>query len=553
MYGNLGGGRSQNLAWAIGIVSILIASSAGATEPDLPSTTTAIEPRVAQMETATVQVTGVKLEPTASGLDIILETASDRPLQLDPTKFRSEGNSLIVDLPNTVLALPENQTFTADNPTADIATVQVVPEGQQVRVTVVGTDELPKTAVRLRVGEKVYGLNAAGEEAELEIVVTAEEQEGYRVPNASTATRTDTPIRDIPQSIQIVPQQVLQDRQARSITDGLENVSGVTSIFTTAGSRDYFTIRGFEYYGNAALVNGLPDPQITSDSSFVNVERLEVLKGPASVLYGETGFSAPGGIINFVTKQPLRDPFYEISATVGSFNDYQGAIDLTGPLNDSKTALYRFNAGYRSTESFVDFNEARKLSIAPSFSFSLGQNTDLTIEGDVNIQERNGQQPGGLPAVGSVLPNPNGKVSRSFNPIGPVTDNLTINGRFGYSLEHRFNESWKLRNAFRYVFYDDDDRGGTPDFSSIGLADDNRTLNREATIGSQFYDFYYLDWITITVALGLEHLLLQANLSPFKERFPGSFRLLDVHGYFFALSSLSNIFGHLDNHAGFSL
>ena len=124
-------------------------------------------------------------------------------------------------------------------------------------------------------------------------------------------------------SIQVVPQQVLQDRQARSITDGLENVSGVTSIGTGyAGSRDYFAIRGFESY-SSALLNGLPDPQITNDGGFVNVERLEVLKGPASVLYGETGFSGIGGTVNFVTKQPLRDPFYEISATIGSFNDYQ--------------------------------------------------------------------------------------------------------------------------------------------------------------------------------------------------------------------------------------
>jgi iron complex outermembrane recepter protein len=314
-----------------------------------------------------------------------------------------------------------------------------------------------------------------------------------RVPNTSVGTKTDTPLRDIPQSIQVVPKQVLQDRQARSITDGLESVSGINSISTSSGSRDYFTIRGFEYYGNAALVNGLPDPQITSDSSFVNVERLEVLKGSSSVLYGETGFSALGGIINFVTKQPLRDPLYEISTTVGSFNDYQGTIDLTGPLNDSKTALYRFNAGYRSAKTFIDFNEFTQLSIAPSLSFSLGKDTDLTIEGDVNRLERNSQQPNGLPVLGTVLPNPNGKIRRSFNATGEVTDNLTINGRIGYSLEHRFNENWKLRNAFRYVFYDDDDRNGAPDFFPTSLAADNRTLNRDGIIGSQFYDFYYLD------------------------------------------------------------
>jgi iron complex outermembrane receptor protein len=112
--------------------------------------------------------------------------------------------------------------------------VQVVQEREQVRIVVVGKDELPKTAVRLRAGEKFYGLNEAGKEAELEIVVTTEALEGYRVPNASTATRTDTPLRDIPQSIQVVPQQVIRDRNAQNVFEAVETVSGVLD-----GSRNF--------------------------------------------------------------------------------------------------------------------------------------------------------------------------------------------------------------------------------------------------------------------------------------------------------------------------
>ncbi len=425
---------------------------------DLPLSAKTVQDWVAQMEAATVQVTAVKLSPTAQGLQIILETAEG---QLDVPTLNPVDNALIANISNATIA----ENFEQVEPIAGIARVEVTGlPGDRVRVAITGTDAPPVAEIRSEAQGLVFAVTPGtmtGEQEEaIKIVVTGEQEEGDRVPDTSVGTRTDTPLRDIPQSIQVVPRQVLQDRQARSITDGLENVSGVTSISNIAGSRDYFTIRGFEVYSNS-LVNGLPDPQISSDGSFVNVERLEVLKGPASVLYGETGFSGIGGTVNFITKQPLPDPFYEISATIGSFDDYQGTIDLSGPLNDSKTALYRFNAGYRSTESFVDFNEARKLSIAPDLSFSLGQNTDLVVEGDVNILERNGQQPDGLPAVGSVLPNPNGRVRRSFNSTGPGTDNLTINGRVGYSLEHRFNENWKLRNAFRYVFYDDDDRGDT--------------------------------------------------------------------------------------------
>ncbi len=103
---------------------------------------------------------------------------------------------------------------------------------------------------------------------------------------------------------------------------------------------------------------------------------------------------------------------------------------------------------------------------------------------------RNGQQPIGLPSVGSVLPNPNGQVSRSFNSTGPNDLDLVIVGRVGYRFEHDFNESLRLRNSFRYNFSDDDDRNSG--FFPSGLADDNRTLNRTASFGTQNYDTYQL-------------------------------------------------------------
>ncbi|MFQ4146035.1 TonB-dependent siderophore receptor [Chlorogloeopsis sp. ULAP02] len=469
-----------------------------------------------------VVITGVKANPTAQGVEVILETTQGEQLQVTN---RSAGNNFIVDVSGGQLQLPSGKAFTfkSEKPIEGITQITVTNiDANTVRVTVVGEKALP--AVELfddNVG-LIFAVESTataaqnptpptaplpspreeeGEESEeptaqqdepIELVVTGE-QDGYRVPDTSVGTRTDTPLRDIPQSIQVVPQQVLRDRQARTITDGLENVSGVNTIgYGSNSTRDYFTIRGFEAF--AALVNGLPDPQITNDASFFNVERLEVLKGPASVLYGDSASGGIGGTINFVTKQPLRDPFYEVSATIGSYNDYQGTIDLSGPLNDSRTVLYRLIAGYRSNETFIDFNDARIFAVAPSLSFSLGENTDLIFEGDVTIQERIGQTPNGLPAVGSVLPNPNGKVRRSFSPTGPSEDIQTINGRVGYRLEHRFNENLKLRNAFRYTFAGGDNEG-VPLIFPASLEADNRTLNRIATIplSSGLANTYYLD------------------------------------------------------------
>jgi len=459
---------------------------------DQPKAATTVAEWMAQVEAATVQVTNVKLERTDAGLDITLETTDGKPLQVDATKFKAEGNSLIADIPNAVLALPIGQTFNAENPTADIASVRVTQQdAATIRVNVTGNTALPKTEVTLKTGAFAYSLNPEADEPDEEIVVTGG-REGYRVPNTSVGTRTDTPLRDIPQAINIVPQQVIRDTQARSITEVLENVPGViTQGNGAAGTRNYFTIRGFEAYGG--IVNGLPDPQITSDGIFFNVEQLEVLRGPASVLYGDSGGSALGGTINYVTKQPLNNPFFEASATIGNYNFYQAVIDSTGPLGPNKNVLYRLIAGFRHDDSVVDFNTARTVSVAPSLSIKIDPKTNIIFEGDVNILERNGQQPGPVPVLGTLLPNPNGKISRSFNPTGPVTDNLTINGRIGYRLEHNISDSWKIRNAFRYTFYDDDDRGESPSFFPSGLREDNRTLNRRASIGSQFYDFYLLD------------------------------------------------------------
>jgi len=197
---------------------------------DRPQPATTVKDWLAQIEAATVQVTGVRLERTETGLDIILETAEDKPLQVDATKFRTEGNRLIADIPNATLALPQEQTFVADNPTMDIATVQVVQQDvNTIRVSVAGNNALPTTEVTLRTGELAYSLNPEGDEADDEIVVTGEGQPGYRVPNSSTVTRTNTPLRDIPQSIQIIPQELLRDQRA-DISDALLNLLAAHEI-----------------------------------------------------------------------------------------------------------------------------------------------------------------------------------------------------------------------------------------------------------------------------------------------------------------------------------
>lgn len=166
----------------------------------------------------------------------------------------------------------------------------------------------------------------------------------HNVPEATTATKTDTPLRDIPQSIQVVPQQVLEDRNVRTITEAVETVSGVADAGTLFGGNGGGAriIRGFQQDGN--FRNGYRDNfDFYTLSPIGTIEQVEVLKGPASVLFGAL---EPGGIVNTLTKQPLNEPFYDLEFEVGNYSFYQPSIDLSGPLNADKT-VYRFIAGYQ--------------------------------------------------------------------------------------------------------------------------------------------------------------------------------------------------------------
>jgi iron complex outermembrane receptor protein len=305
----------QGLLWAIGMVSGMAASAAAQELPspsspvlpvgDRPQPATTVKDWLAQIEATAVQVTGVKLERSETRLDIVLETAEGKPLQVDATKFRTEGNSLIAEIPNAVLALPEGQAFTAENPAADIASVQVAQQDvNTIRVSVAGTSAPPTTEVTLKTGGLAYSLNPAADEPDEEIVVTGERQQGYRVPNASTGSRTDTPIRDLPFSVQVVPLELLQDRQVQRVNEALRTIAGVTPGQSSQSAFEEYIIRGFSgnFAGGNILRNGLRDDSNISGIALPNIEQIEVLKGPAGALFGQ---GSSGGTVNELAAVPI--------------------------------------------------------------------------------------------------------------------------------------------------------------------------------------------------------------------------------------------------------
>ncbi|MBW4693421.1 MAG: TonB-dependent receptor [Lyngbya sp. HA4199-MV5] len=395
---------------------------------------------LAQVETATVTVTGVKLERTEAGLDITLETTDGKPLQIDATKFRTEGNSLIADIPRAMLSLPNAQEFSVENPTSEIANVRVTQEADSLRVTVTGNDALPRQEVTLKTAGLAYSLNPEGQTPEEELVVTGAGQRSYFVPNATAGTRTDTPLRDVPQSIQVIPQQIIREQQVTRLDEALRNVSGVTATNFAGGFTD-FTIRGFS--GAPILRDGFRQYDFfQSIPETANLERIEVLKGPASILYGEI---QPGGAINVVSKKPLSNPFYEAELQVGSRGFVRPRIDFSGPITADSKLLYRVNALFQNDDGFRGFDQnTQRTFVAPVLTWKISDRTDLTFE----LGYINDKRPldAGLVAVGTGVV----KVPRDRVTNEPADESEQKFFNIGYNFEHRFSNNWKINNAFRF-------------------------------------------------------------------------------------------------------
>ncbi|MEA5600356.1 TonB-dependent siderophore receptor [Nostoc sp. UHCC 0252] len=284
----------------------------------------------------------------------------------------------------------------------------------------------------------------------IELVVTGE-QDTYRVPEASGATRTDTPIRDIPQSIQVIPRQVLKDQQVTRLTDAIRNVSGVVEGDTFAGTNDAVNIRGFDSF-NPTFRDGFRETGFTL-RELADIEQIEVVKGPASVLYGN---AEPGGIINLVTKKPLNIPYYAAEFSAGNFSYYRSAIDLSGPLDLDKTFLYRLNVAYENAGNFRDFVNSERFFFGPVFDLKLGDRTNLFLNVSYINDERTFDQ--GIVAFGQGIADI--PTSRFLGEPGDkrITEEVNV----GYRLEHRFNDNLTLRNAFRYASQDSFDYRAQP-------------------------------------------------------------------------------------------
>jgi len=280
-----------------------------------------------------------------------------------------------------------------------------------------------------------------------EIVVTSVKERSYQNEYSSLASKSTAALKDIPQAISYVTKELIQDQKAFRITDVVKNISGVNQESITG---DYM-IRGFAT-GSNVMINGLRISKGWTPTLISNLERVEVIKGANSALYG---YSDPGGTMNSVTKKPLDQARQGISLSTGSFNTIRAEADFTGPVNDSKTLLYRVNLAYQNAESFRDLQEKKDILIAPSISYLPSDKTRIDL--DLIYSSINGRVDRGQPLMGGE----NGEgllYSTPTSLIATYANSYNIEKGLSFlgSIKHKFTDKLLFNTSFIHYSYDRD-------------------------------------------------------------------------------------------------
>lgn len=353
-----------------------------------------------------------------------------------------------------------------------------------------------------------------------DIIVTGA-RETYTAPETSAATRTDTPLIQVPQSVQVLTRTLIQEQDRRTLGDALVNVSGVTPTRSDEVLFIPLIVRGFPaevYLDGLSVFAG--NQQAYDPNSLVGIERIDVLKGPTATLYGG-GIGTPlGGVINLESVRPNDKVGGYLAMRAGSFSTWNPYGDINVPLSDGIAA--RITGEYQSNDSWIDKVKARRWSVQPSLSFRIDPATDLLLQGQ--FSRRSNLEYSGLPADAALA----GTIDRDAFPGSPIDQPLTTNDiRMGQAtLRHAFSDRLKLTVSGRYYSSVVDEQGsfvypglfptGTvaPLYDVFPITMRNRT--KEATVDANLaYDADLLggahkllvganyDWTSFYSAMGL--------------------------------------------------
>lgn len=283
-----------------------------------------------------------------------------------------------------------------------------------------------------------------------QIQVVGVNQDGFSTQTVST-TKSDKPLFETPQSISVVTRELMDARQATTLDEAIETVAGVNSSILGRRGWDDFTIRG-QNASDTMYLDGLRLGQANWVAQEIyGAERLEVVKGPASIYFGQV---TPGGTVNIMSKRPRVEAFNQVGFTVGSYGYLQGTFDFGRPIeSENGKAAFRVAGMAVNSDDPTDGVWSKNRYIAPSVSLDFGARTDFTILTAIN--QRNYVRQQGLPLAASSLVNNGISVPTSFNSgdysIAPYdVEQKSI----GYALTHRFDSGWTLNQTYRHLEMD---------------------------------------------------------------------------------------------------
>ena len=355
-----------------------------------------------------------------------------------------------------------------------------------------GFQRLTREGIAILNGQQVT-VNLELKVANRQETVTVVETSGYVAPEVSTVSKLDLPITQIPLSVQLVPSGVIQDQLALRLPDITRNVSGVQTNFGYGALYEAFALRGFET--NVTLRNGerVSGGIGRSSVDVANVEDVEVLKGPAAMIYGRL---EPGGMINVITKKPLESRHYSLEQEFGSYDLYRTTLDATGPITSGGSLLYRGIFSFFDANQFITYApHGRSYFAAPSLSWR--PTNKLTLNANVEYRNIDPLIANGIPAIG----NRPADIPITLYLGGDVGDRANVRRKlFDFNGSYQLNANWNIRGAVASAFDDIDFEqffGGSLD----------------ETPGPNFGDFTNIPWFD-------------------KRRSSGTNTVLDVNGHF---------------------
>ncbi len=309
---------------------------------DLPRAATTVEKWLAQesVTSSVVEVTGIQLNPTTDGLQIVLQAVD----QLGQAIVTSEGNTWIATIPNAQLLLPNGQPFQSDTPAPNIATVSVTQIKNQIQVRVTGSNGLPE--VSIVPNQTGFLVDVTPFESEEEIIVTAQKR-----PELS---------QNVPISLTVIPRQTLEDAQIDSFQKIANNTPNFSFFPTNAGGSDfsYYSIRGLNNFNFLVsqdsvgyYIDDVPfDFGAFLDLGLLDLERVEVLRGPQSTLYGR---SSPAGVVNIISRPPTNTSEFRIAGGYGNYNLWEGQLSYSDAIIPDQLS-FRLAGAYRARDGVFE-------------------------------------------------------------------------------------------------------------------------------------------------------------------------------------------------------